>query len=225
LGYKGRIMTCLTVLIVHSVYTGSQYFRTGDIYWLEIIGFPVLLCLALIFGKKYDQAKFYSEKDALTGIYNRRFIEATLPRLMTKTDQKNQQLAFILLDINDFKLINDYFGHNEGDKYLKIIAKLLMNSVRKNDIVARWGGDEFLIVLPNIQNMNSINETINNIQTGLKNCSTVQLEIGLSIGTSIYPNDATAFTELLQLADNKMYNIKFRNKKEDSSGAGSCASF
>ncbi|MHC0036353.1 GGDEF domain-containing protein [Pseudoneobacillus sp. C159] len=225
LGYKGRIYTSLAVLFIHFVYTGFHYFREGYIMGLEIIGFPVLLSFAWVFGKKYDQAKFFSEKDALTEIYNRRFVEAKLPKLIAKTDQKGQQLAFILLDINDFKLINDSYGHNEGDKYLKLIANVLTNSVRKNDIVARWGGDEFLIVLPNLQNINSVHETVSKIQKELKNLSTSVIDIGLSIGTSFYPKDATAFADLLHLADKKMYNIKFRDKKEDGAGTSSYASF
>lgn len=94
---------------------------------------------------QYDKAKYFSEKDTLTGVYNRRFVEAIFPKLLAQVERKNEQLSLSIVDCNDFKPINDTYGHKIGDEVLITLSSLLAGEIRKSDIVARWGGDEFLI--------------------------------------------------------------------------------
>ena len=97
-------------------------------------------------GLQFDKARFLSERDLLTGMYNRRFVTNTFKQLASLVDRTNSQLFVLLIDCDNFKSINDCYGHNKGDQVLKKIGETLIETTRKSDIVARWGGDEFLIM-------------------------------------------------------------------------------
>lgn len=176
---------------------------------MEFIGFPVLLALAWWFGKQYDKEKFLSEKDALTGVYNRRYCDKTIHKLLHEAKLKSEQLGIFIIDIDNFKGINDTYGHCVGDLVLKDISKLLMSITRKSDTVFRWGGDEFLLLTPNMdrdgakKTIERINKSIN---VGVQKATNVNFSI--SAGFAIYPEDGHTFDELLSIADKKMYQIK-----------------
>lgn len=187
------------------------YLRDGYVSLMEFIGFPVMLTMAWIFGKQYDKAKFYSENDTLTGIYNRRAIDPFFAKIKTMTDSNNQKLAVMLIDVDNFKMVNDQFGHKEGDLLLKGLSSQLVKSVRKTDIVARWGGDEFIILAPNITKREHVQEIIERINDNLKNLSTSQIGVSVSIGVAVYPAEGKTFDELLKAADKRMYNMKIHH--------------
>ncbi|MBV7504502.1 GGDEF domain-containing protein [Bacillus sp. sid0103] len=210
---KGRLSAFSIVLMINLLYMLYYYSRDSYISWIEYLGLPILLTLAWWFGKQYDIAKFYSEKDALTGIYNRRCVEAFVSKMESKTKQKKQDFTLLLLDVNDFKVINDLFGHKVGDQYIKNIAHQLEKSIRDKDIVARWGGDEFLIISPGVKRNESLVEMLEEIHKNLKSISPNELEIGVSIGTACYPSEGKSFDELIKIADKKMYHIKSLKKQ------------
>jgi diguanylate cyclase (GGDEF)-like protein len=212
LKYKGRIVTFFIVLLINSIYITYYYIRDGFISWMEYIGLPILLTLAWWFGKQYDKAKFYSEKDTLTGIYNRRFIEDFFPKIKAIAERNDQKFAVLLVDVNNFKTINDNLGHKEGDELLKVLSNQLEKSIRNTDIVARWGGDEFIILSPDSKKKEEVEEIVGRIHNNLKVISTTDLEISVSVGTAIYPSEGTTLDDLLRVADKKMYNMKIRNK-------------
>ncbi|XFO67319.1 hypothetical protein SPSIL_035140 [Sporomusa silvacetica DSM 10669] len=99
-------------------------------------------------GKQYDRAKFYSEKDSLTGLYNRRYVDKVISSLLIQMNRKNAKLSICILDCDNFKYINDKYGHDKGDFVLQEFSRVLVATNKKSNIVARWGGDEFLIIAP-----------------------------------------------------------------------------
>ena len=198
---------------------GYYYWRDGSLSMLELIGLPIMLGLAWWFGKQYDIARFYSEKDALTGVYNRRFVDTYFEK------HAHQMFVLLLLDVNDFKLINDHYGHEAGDRFLQTIADELAKCVGPKDLVARWGGDEFLILIQTTGQAHqekALTETINRIQQNLKNTSPENLEITTSIGSAHYPKQGTTLDQLLRIADKQMYHNKSRRKLKSQWRPGLC---
>ncbi|WLR50131.1 GGDEF domain-containing protein [Bacillus tianshenii] len=210
--YTGRIVTFLMVLSINTTYILYYFARDGAVSPIEIIGLPMMLALAWWFGNQYDKAKYYSEKDTLTGIYNRRFLEACFPKIKAMTKRNGQKFAVLVIDINDFKMINDRLGHKEGDRVLKTVAQELVKSVRDADIVARWGGDEFVILSPDLKMRENIELIVQRIHYNL---SAADLDVTVSIGTALYPDDGESFEDLLKVADHHMYAMKFQSKQPE----------
>jgi diguanylate cyclase (GGDEF)-like protein len=216
--YKGRIITLLLVFLVNLLYTAFYFFRDGYIGWIEYTGYPILLPLAWWFGKQYDKAKYYSEKDPLTGIYNRRYVESAFTTIKSRLEQNGQNGAVLLLDVNDFKLVNDQLGHKMGDEYLLLITNQLKRSVRKNDIVARWGGDEFLILAPDIQEKDDLDQILERIHHNLNQLAFNDVKISVSIGSALYPKHGKNLDDLLKVADKNMYRLKSQKKLRGTLG-------
>jgi diguanylate cyclase (GGDEF)-like protein len=210
LKFKGRILTLFIVFLVNLLYTTFYYMRDGYVSWIEFIGYVVLLPLAWWFGKQYDKVQFFSEKDPLTGIYNRRYIENIFPKLK---DSQENQFAVLLIDVNDFKIINDILGHKSGDEYLKNMTMQLEKSAGKKDILGRWGGDEFIILSKSSQSKEMVGRIMDEVHANLKKISAGDLEIGVSIGAALYPNEGKTLDELLRIADKKMYHRKSQKKE------------
>lgn len=156
--------------------------------------------------------------DTLTKTYNRKYLEEHLKTLLPMVERENKKLGILMLDMDHFKAVNDEYGHDIGDKVLKTLGQILLNTVRKSDIVVRFGGEEFLIILNNIQE-EDINFIANKIRTRVSETvidvyagSTIQKTV--SIGTSIYPTQANIFEKAIKLADTALYEAKStgRNK-------------
>jgi len=167
------------------------------------------LSISLFFGKQYDKAKYYAEKDTLTGAYNRRFLLRIFPKLLAMVDRNNEQLSLLLVDVNDFKKINDTYGHSTGDKVLQSISRVLQTTTRQSDIVVRWGGDEFLIITPYVDKNSSLS-LIKRIESKLDTVSDIDLNIDIFITTGVatYPENGKNLDDLIRIADEKMYTFK-----------------
>ncbi|TVY10891.1 GGDEF domain-containing protein [Paenibacillus cremeus] len=182
---------------------------------MTLIDLMAILVLGAIFwwlGSKYDEAKVHAEQDVLTGVYNRRFIYTRFPALMEKMDRKADKLILFVIDIDDFKGINDAYGHETGDCIIQLVAEALKNNSRKQDLVVRWGGDEFIVVAPAVDEMYAyiLPELI---ERDLHHTSQkIKIDISLSIGQAVYPNDGRTLEALFQSADNQMYHSKSNNK-------------
>ncbi|WP_167357014.1 GGDEF domain-containing protein [Paenibacillus pectinilyticus] len=189
----------------------------GFIYYdVPVFQFPLIgMCLIFagwVLGTQYDKLKFFSEKDSLTMLYNRRFILNIFPKIIASVDRKQEKLILYFIDVDDFKIINDSRGHKIGDQVLQRIANVLMLHVHKRDFVARWAGDEFLI-LSTLSDADHHATMIRCIQNELQDASQAfQLEISVSIGTAMYPNEAQTLDDLLHVADQAMYSLKTDRK-------------
>lgn len=160
-----------------------------------------------ICSKKIEQQALH---DFLTNLPNRRYLDRKLNEMLTKTDQSNK-VALLFIDLNNFKQINDTFGHPSGDHVIKIIARRLEVCIRENDFICRYGGDEFIIILENIQNREQVNQIILQIKNTLKRPIKLEkesVEITGSIGLSLYPDQGQDKETLIKIADQKMYHEK-----------------
>jgi len=154
--------------------------------------------------KAEKKIKFLSFHDYLTGIYNRAFFEEELHRLDTG---RQLPLTVVIGDVNGLKIINDAFGHEKGDELLKRIADILKESFRSEDIVARWGGDEFSIILPKIKLKDTL-KIIFRINEKFKKESTKTLPLSVAFGLSTKEDSSQKIDELIKTAEDKMYRHK-----------------
>lgn len=149
--------------------------------------------------------------DYLTGLYNRRFLDQILRREKAMADRYNTPFSIILLDLDNFKIINDVFGHHVGDKVLVEVANTIKNNLRATDISGRWGGEEFLIILPNsdLEKALKVAEKLRNFIYQLK-VSPVE-GISASFGVSQYKK-GEPYEETIKRADLALYKAKSEGK-------------
>lgn len=211
--YTGRIIAVSLILFFHTSYLIYYYYRDGYIDIADWMGYPLLLSVAYWAGKQYDRAAYLSEKDVLTNLYNRRFILNAWNNVSALTDRTNSKLFILVIDCDNFKMINDGHGHHLGDKLLIQIGQLLTRSTRKSDIVARWGGDEFLVI-GQYKDEAGLQILLSRLREDLERLSReLQIPVGASVGSAIYPDDSKELYELIKIADENMYRGK-RTKKE-----------
>ena len=150
-------------------------------------------------------------RDAMTGLHNRRFLEESVDTLIGQAQRRKCSMAFLMLDLDYFKMVNDSYGHDAGDAVLKALAKLLKQSVRASDIVIRYGGEEFLILLQETGGAaaDAVAEKIRAAVADLKvQTSGGILQKTISIGISSYPEDSDTFWQALKFADVALYHAK-----------------
>jgi diguanylate cyclase (GGDEF)-like protein len=151
--------------------------------------------------------------DELTGLPNRRLFAARLTTAVERAERSGNSLALVVLDLNDFKHINDSLGHVAGDQVLREVSSVLRKSIRTTDTVARLGGDEFIIVVTDMPNANAVERFTDSLRSAIERPIVVHekpMSVGASFGFAMYPNDAKDATKLLRLADQRMYFLKKR---------------
>jgi len=160
--------------------------------------------------KNQEKIEYLSFHDHLTGLYNRRYMEDSMKRLDTK---RNYPLCLMSLDVNGLKLTNDAFGHDAGDKLLKNVAHILEKTCRRTDIIGRFGGDEFVILLTNT-NKNQAEEIKKRITDEALKSNFDLVIISLAIGYSIKDSENEDVFDKLKEADNYMYKDKVSQGRE-----------
>jgi len=152
-----------------------------------------------------------SLRDAMTGLNNRRFLEEYIDTLVAGARRRKISLAIMLLDLDYFKVVNDTHGHDAGDAVLKSLAGALKNAVRASDMVIRFGGEEFLIVLQeaDVDGALKVAENIRATVAQLKvQVGTAVIQKTISIGLSMFPDDSETFWQALKFADVALYRAK-----------------
>jgi diguanylate cyclase (GGDEF)-like protein len=161
--------------------------------------------------------------DELTGLPNRRLFAARLTSAVEHCDRNRCSLALVVLDLNDFKKINDSLGHVAGDQVLREVSNVLRKSIRSSDTVARLGGDEFIMVVNDMPNANAVERFTDALRSAIERPMIVaerHMNIGASFGFAMYPQDAKDVTKLLRLADQRMYFLKKRPVQQAEISAG-----
>ncbi|WP_051904335.1 cache domain-containing protein [Hippea jasoniae] len=155
---------------------------------------------------KSKQLEYLSFHDTLTGLYNRHYFEEEIKRLFNK---RSWPLGLVLLDLNGLKIINDILGHEMGDRLLKKLAEILSTSARSTDIVARIGGDEFAVLMPNTDE-NGIKKYLERVKEKIKkNNDFGDTFISVSWGWTVYSGQFKSYEELFREADKHMFKDKY----------------
>ena len=162
-------------------------------------------------GVLQSQLREQAIRDALTNLFNRRYLEETLERELARATRKSYPLCVIMMDLDYFKDVNDTYGHEAGDVVLKTLAETVTKQSRHGDFVCRYGGEEFVLVMPNIniaiakERADELHQIINalNIKYGVFNLTTT-----ISMGVAMYPEYGKTKEELLRAADRALYAAK-----------------
>jgi len=166
-----------------------------------------------LFYNRAEELKQLSITDPLTGILNRRYLDSRLSEEIARFNRHKYPFSFMMVDIDGFKEYNDIFGHGEGDRVLKTIATTIVNSLRSMDIAIRYGGDEFVLILPQTYKIEAIN-IANRIKENIEKIYIPHMEelafkpLTVSIGLSSYPEHASSAAELLERTDQALYLAK-----------------
>lgn len=182
------------------------------------VGLTVAAMLYMLIRSR-GRLALHAMYDGLTGLPNRRLFEdRALMAFSRQQRQPDQLCALLFMDLDDFKTVNDQHGHKAGDAVLAAVASRALAAVRQNDTVARWGGDEFIILLENISR--DMLETIaQRLRRSIQEPIPVEgrsLQVGVSIGVAIYPDAGTDLDALLHAADGQMYGDKTARKASPS---------
>ncbi len=218
----------LYTAMVFSIVSFTVVFNSSD-YWKEQWGFSIglligLAALPLYFSsllkqlndqhnelkKLYKQMARHATYDSLTGLPNRKHFHDQLAKTITSAKQDKRIFTVLYLDLDGFKTINDDMGHTVGDQLIENTARRLERCVRKGDMVARVGGDEFIVLLQDVMSSNASKITekiIENVSQPFL-LADKTLSITTSVGIATYPQDGTDANVLIHSADSAMYEAK-----------------
>jgi diguanylate cyclase (GGDEF)-like protein/PAS domain S-box-containing protein len=159
--------------------------------------------------KAEEKVKYLSFHDTLTGLYNRAYFEEEINRLDTP---RQFPLTIVMGDVNGLKVVNDAYGHLKGDEFLKKIAGILKDSFREEDILSRWGGDEFIAILPKTTGTDARN-IVKRIKKLCRERSTADIPLSISLGIATKRTHSKDIDDILKDAEDKMYKNKMAESK------------
>jgi diguanylate cyclase (GGDEF)-like protein len=156
-------------------------------------------------------------RDTLTGLYNHRYFREQLSHEIERSIRYNTPLSLILMDMDNFKEINDRFGHFMGDRFLGLVGEAIARQIRSSDVGARYGGDEFVVVLPNTTREEAA-VIAEKLAAAVLSCAAMTpatdepVQLGISCGIATCPDDARSDGELIDVADKQLYEQKRERK-------------
>jgi diguanylate cyclase (GGDEF)-like protein/PAS domain S-box-containing protein len=157
--------------------------------------------------------------DPLTGLYNRRFLDDAIMREISRSEREEKQFAVIMLDLDHFKNVNDQYGHAAGDEVLKTLAMLMKKASRESDLICRFGGEEFVAIMPNMSAIQA-RDRVETWRRQLEETTVIygdsRIQITLSAGIAIFPLHGRSGEELITRADEMLYRSKQQGRNRIS---------
>jgi diguanylate cyclase (GGDEF)-like protein len=175
----------------------------------------IILRLLFDLDEAESRSRELSRKDDLTGISNRRYFLEMAERDLERAKRYGVEFAIVMFDINEFKRINDQYGHTIGDQVLQQIALKCHKKIRKTDLIARWGGDEFVVLVSQSRSVDLdqyCERLINIIHEIVIEIKGDPIKVTASIGSKRFSDDLSSIDELIHQADRDMYQIKEENR-------------
>lgn len=209
----------MDIVLLHAVFVIAELLVIAYIIKLQIeYGIELNRTENEILGLN-EELSYSSMHDVLTGLPNRQNLHAKLNLMVSNAERNRNKFAVLFLDLDHFKNVNDTLGHVVGDALLKSVAKKLKWIVRANDVISRIGGDEFIIILNEINDVGALENVIIKILDAFRNEWVVQghfLRLSVSIGAAVYPDDSRDINELMKYADIAMYKAKAEGRDQFS---------
>lgn len=213
-------------LIAHGEALGVVFIECSTEETVEIVEhrsdgvqqFVQLTAMSLAALQLRTKLENQSIRDSLTGLFNRHFMQIAFDRELLRAQRRKNTLAVLMLDVDHFKKFNDQYGHAAGDAALTEVAKVFRNQVRNEDIVCRYGGEEFAIILPEItaeaayDRAERIRKAVAELRVPIDRTRTV--EVTVSIGVALYPGDGSSSAALLKSADKALYGAKHNGRNQ-----------
>jgi diguanylate cyclase (GGDEF)-like protein/PAS domain S-box-containing protein len=203
--------------------------KSGEIYpeWLNIsvvkdsngrtLNYVAIFSDITKIKKSNEKIEFLAHHDPLTNLPNRLLLKARLEQSITHANNAKEILAIMFIDIDNFKMINDTYGHSIGDKIINLVASRLKRNLRQDDTISRIGGDEFILVIENINDIKNIKKIAHKILNDFNEPIKLQeylFEITISMGITLFPNNGLNTEELIKQADTAMYSAKNAGKNQ-----------
>ena len=168
--------------------------------------------IALENARLYEEARALADRDPLTGFFNHRYFHERFGQEAVRASRSRRPLSLLMLDLDDFKLVNDTFGHLLGDEVLRWTADLIRRTLRASDVPARYGGDEFAILLPDAD-QDEAARTAERLTEAFASSSysrdgRLVVPVGISVGAATFPVDGRTAAELIAVADAGLYRVK-----------------
>lgn len=196
------VMGFVIIICLYSLHD-FLYDRWQWIFWLILL--LVNVCSGILIGSLVKKLYHGASKDSLTGLHNRRCFYDRIDYEIEKMKRTKQPLSLAIIDIDNFKTINDTYGHLEGDRVLVQLAGIFKTQVRSGDTVIRWGGEEFTVILPETDKEGAL--TFAERVRKLVECSNCKFKITICIGvTTVY--QAHNAEKILSIADSALYKAK-----------------
>ena len=221
------ISTLISILILSSYIGFASYMLNEHNLWFDILPQVVFVILTFTFmfiikyvlkSKDFDYTYKLATTDGLTNLFNHRYFQEHLTKCMKKADKNNTRFALILIDIDFFKKFNDTYGHQAGDEVLRQVGQTLRKAVKSPDLVARYGGEEMVVVLDNANTEEAINAA-NRICRAIADrnfelAEGLTVNVTISLGVAVYPIDGKTSTELIEFSDQGLYRAKHNGRNQ-----------